>query len=77
MKFSVIVLAIVLFAAVFTVCEGKNLRKHKKTHHKTLLNAKFLLNMLTHTEAEPQPGKGVIMYEIPGHTNVKNIKPKK
>jgi len=68
MKFNLFILAIILFAAVFTTVEAKSERKHKKTHHKTLVSAKALLNAIVDGAGEPEPGKAVIMYEIPGHT---------
>ena len=75
MKLNLLIIALVLVAAIFTSVEGRNLRKNKskKTHHKLLLSAKSLLNMLTSGAEEPQPGKAVIMYEIPGHTNVSDL----
>lgn len=74
MKLNLVFLAIVLLVAVFTTCEAKSSRKHKKAQHKSLISAKALLNTIIEGAGEPEPGKAVIMYEIPGHTSPKNLR---
>lgn len=75
MKLNFLIIALVLVVALFTSVEGRNLRKNKskKSHSKFHLNAKSLLQMLTSDAEKVQPGKGVIMYEIPGHTDVTDL----